>query len=130
MPICSRSAIDGPWRAFAFFCKSFVRVLSHFYGGRNDSGRIGVIGHGRKAVLHPIRIHIAGLGTVRYVSDVHEALDCLMYGWPAEHNSQHARAIETCLNVVAKGGRAHEAEAAFNDAAVEAGILQHGPGHR
>ena len=107
-----------------------MRVLSHFYGEGTTPAASALLGMEEKRFSHPIRIHIAGLGTVRYVSDVHEALDCLMYGWPTEHNSQHARAIETCLNVVAKGGRAHEAEAAFNDAAVEAGILQHGPGHR
>jgi Protein of unknown function (DUF982) len=80
-----------------------------------------------KCFSHPIRIHIAELGTVRYVSNVHEALDCLMYGWPTERNSECARAIETCLNVISKSAQASEAEAAFSDAAEEAGILLHGP---
>ena len=53
-----------------------------------------------------------------------------MYCWPGERSSQHARAIETCLKVIAKGGHANEAEAAFSAAADEAGILLHGPGHR
>ena len=37
-----------------------------------------------------------------------------MYGWPTARNSHHAaRAIETCLNVIAKGAHANDAEAAF-----------------
>ena len=80
-----------------------------------------------KRFSHPIRIHIAEFGTVRYISDVHEALDCLMYCWSTERNSRHTRAIETCLNVIANGAHANEAEAAFNDAADEAEILLHGP---
>jgi hypothetical protein len=80
-----------------------------------------------KLFSRPVRIHIAGLGTFRHVSNVHEALDCLIYGWPTEHNSRNTRAIETCLNVMAKGAHANEAEAAFNDAADEAGLLLRGP---
>jgi hypothetical protein len=67
------------------------------------------MGMDEKRFSRPVRIHIAELGSVRYVSDVHEALDCLMYGWPTERNSQHARAIETCLNVIAKNAQANEA---------------------
>ena len=88
------------------------------------------MGMDEKRFSRPVRIHIAELGSVRYVSDVHEALDCLMYGWPTERNSQHARAIETCLNVIAKSAQANEAEAAFSEAADEAGILLRDTGPR
>ena len=77
----------------------------------------------QKRFSQPVRIHLEQFGTVRVIADVHEALDCLMYGWPTERNSQHTRAIETCLSVLTKNALAHEAEAAFSDAADEAGIL-------
>ena len=76
---------------------------------------------------HPLRVHLAELGTVRYVCDVHEALDCLMYGWPARHSPHHARALDTCLKVLEKRRSTIEAEAAFGEAAEQAGILVHGP---
>jgi hypothetical protein len=133
MTICSRSPRNGPWRAFAIFGTrgdrpSPPRAPGVNYGRRNDSAGPSVDGQEEKRFSRSIRILIAELGRVRYVSDVHEALDCLMYGWPTEHNSQYARAIETCLNVIAKRGHVNEAEAAFSDAADEAGLLLRGPG--
>ena len=89
-----------------------------------------LMGMDEKRFSRPVRIHIAELGSVRYVSDVHEALDCLMYGWPRERNSQHVHALETCLNVIAKSAQANEAEAAFSEAADEAGILLRDTGPR
>jgi Protein of unknown function (DUF982) len=80
-----------------------------------------------KRFAYPFRVHLAELGTVRYVSDVHEALDCLIYGWPAGHSLRHAHALDTCLKVLAKARSTTEAEAAFGEAAEEAGILLHGP---
>ena len=74
----------------------------------------------------PFRIHLGEMGTVRCVSNIHEALDCLIYGWPAGHSTQHAHALDTCLHVLAKTLSSTEAEAAFAKAAEEAGILVHG----
>ena len=50
----------------------------------------------------PFRIHLGEMGTVRCVSNIHEALDCLIYGWPGGHSTQHAHALDTCLQVLAK----------------------------
>ena len=61
------------------------------------------------------------------ITDVHEALDCLMYGWPERRGSQHAEALDTCLKVLAGERSGREAEKVFTDAATEAGILLTGP---
>ena len=56
--------------------------------GRNNSGRIGVLGMEEKRFSHPIEI-TSRRGNGSVCSDVHEALDCLMYGWrPSQSTTQ------------------------------------------
>ena len=81
----------------------------------------------QKRFSQPVRIHLEQFGTVRVITDVHEALDCLMYGWPERRGSQHAEALDTCLKVLAGERSGREAEKVFTDAATEAGILLTGP---
>ena len=78
----------------------------------------------------PCRIHVGEMGTVRCVSNIHEALDCLIYAWPGGYGTQHSHALDTCLHALAKTRSTTEAEAAFAEAAEEAGILVHGPKFR
>ena len=77
----------------------------------------------QKKFTHPVRLHFEQFGTTREVSDVHQALDCMMYGWPENRGSAHGQALDVCLKVLAGQRSGREAEQAFIKAATEAGIL-------
>lgn len=58
------------------------------------------------------------------VDTVEEARDFLMTGWPAERGPRHRDALEACLKVIDGHRSTEDAETAFLDAAVEAGLLR------
>jgi hypothetical protein len=81
----------------------------------------------QKKFTHPVRLHFEQFGTIREVSDVHQALDCMMSGWPDKRGSAHGHALDMCLKVLAGQRSGREAEQAFIEAATEAGILLQSP---
>lgn len=57
------------------------------------------------------------------VETVTQARDILMSSWPAERGPRHRDALDACLKVIDGHRSTEDAETAFRDAAVEAGLL-------
>jgi hypothetical protein len=74
-----------------------------------------------------IRVRFKTFGQVRTIGDAHEALDCLMYCWPADRGPRHRDALDACLKVIDGHRSTIDAETAFAEAAREADILELGP---
>lgn len=83
-----------------------------------------------KQFSHVIRVRFKEFGQIRTITDAHEALDCLMYCWPAERGPRHRDALDACLKVIDGHRSAIDAEKAFSEAAREADILEQSPTHR
>jgi hypothetical protein len=83
-----------------------------------------------KRFTHVIRVRFKPFGQIRSITDTHEALDCLMYCWPAERGPRHRDALDACLKVIEGHRSVIDAEKAFAAAAREADILEEGPSHR
>jgi hypothetical protein len=58
------------------------------------------------------------------VETVTQARDVLMSGWPAERGPRHRDALDACLKVIDGHRSTQDAETAFREAAVEAGLLR------
>lgn len=83
-----------------------------------------------KRFSHAIHVRFKQFGQGRTVTDAHEALDCLMYCWPAKRGPRHRDALDACLKVIEGHRSTIDAEKAFTEAAREADILEKGQPHR
>jgi hypothetical protein len=88
------------------------------------------MGMDNKRFSHAIHVRFKEFGQARTVTDTHEALDCLMYCWPADRGPRHRDALDACLKVIDGHRSAIDAEKAFTEAAREAGILEERQPHR
>ncbi|QPC86251.1 DUF982 domain-containing protein [Mesorhizobium sp. NBSH29] len=79
-----------------------------------------------KSFTRPIRVCFTEYGRTRTVADTHEALDCLMYWWPANHGPRHRDALDACLKVLDGHRSMIDAQTAFEAAAMEANLLEQG----
>lgn len=83
-----------------------------------------------KRFSHAIKVRFKQFGQARTVADAHQALDCLMYCWPANRGPRHRDALDACLKVIDGHRSTVDAEKAFTEAAREADILEQGQAHR
>ena len=83
-----------------------------------------------KRFSRAIKVRFKQFGQARTVADAHQALDCLMYCWPADRGPRHRDALDACLKVIDGHRSTIDAEKAFTEAAREADILEQGQAHR
>lgn len=73
----------------------------------------------------PVELMIDGPDHFHCVGNSREAVACLSNSWPGEHDALYATARRTCLKAIEGKVRSEEAQAAFINAAENAGILRH-----